>query len=154
MCHIQWVFNDAYDFKRHFKLRKAFTRSCCLKLTMFQKDPNSGVTKSKSGLTWTEACLGLQVRLPEDSKLNFHQEMRTPQHILHPLFSTQVMLDCRLRHLPLSTNRLFVLQEQHTGVEKYPFYSFQFYHARCLFGVFKWNSILCLTGLVQITGLC
>ena len=48
-----------------------------------------------------------------------------------------VLLDCRLRHLPLSTNRLVVLQEQHTGVEKYPIYSFQFFHAPYLFWWFQ-----------------
>lgn len=40
---------------------------CCVKLTMFQNDPNSGVTKSKSGTT--KVSLSLQVKLPQDSNL-------------------------------------------------------------------------------------
>lgn len=48
--------------------------------------PNSGVTKSESGTT--KLSLSLKVKLPQDSNL----EVGTPQHILHPLFSTQVKL--------------------------------------------------------------
>ena len=62
-----------------------------MKLMMLEKDQNSGVTKSKSGMTCPDQCLSLQVRLPQDSKLNFHQEGGNT-NILHPLFSTQVML--------------------------------------------------------------
>lgn len=41
-----------------------------MKLIMCEKDQNGGVTKSKCGMTCPDQCLSLQVRLPQDSKLN------------------------------------------------------------------------------------
>ena len=64
-----------------------------MKLIMCEKDQNGGVTKSKCGMTCPDQCLSLQVRLPQDSKLNeFPPRGGGNTNILHPFFSTQVML--------------------------------------------------------------
>ena len=65
-----------------------------MKLIMCEKDQNGGVTKSKCGMTCPDQCLSLQVRLPQDSKLNEFPPRGGggKTKILHPFFSTQVML--------------------------------------------------------------
>lgn len=67
MSHVVIIINHVYDITWQLKLLQAFAESGCVKLTMFQNDPNSGVTKSKSGTT--KVGLSLQVKLPQDSNL-------------------------------------------------------------------------------------
>lgn len=56
------------------------------------------VTKSKVGVAYS--CL--HIRLAQDSMMIFHPEVGTLQHILHFLFSTQVMLSKKSMKKPLA----------------------------------------------------